>query len=110
MITIRNNNNEEFTNSKSKIDMSNLKTARERLNYSQVKLQHPVGVSTSSTEAYEQGVRISSLPVAYRLSEVLNCSIDYLVGKNNELEKYHFLSKENKEKVNLFIDSLTEKE
>lgn len=103
------NNNEEFTNSKSKIDMSNLKTARERLNYSQVKLQHLVGVSTSSIEAYEQGVRIPSLPMAYRLSEVLNCSIDYLVGKNNELEEYYALSKENKEKVKALIDSLSEK-
>lgn len=104
------NNNEEFAISKSKIDMTNLKTARERTDYSQVKLQHLVGVSTSSIEAYEQGVRIPSLPVVYRLSEVLNCSIDYLVGKNNELEKYYSLSKENKEKVKLFIDSLREKE
>lgn len=102
------NNNEEFALSKSKIDMANLKTARERMNYSQVKLQHLVGVSTSSIEGYEQGVRIPSLPVAYRLSEVLNCSIDYLVGKNNELEKYYSLSKDNREKVKSFIDSLTE--
>lgn len=109
MITIR-NNNEEFAISKSKIDMTNLKTARERMDYSQVKLQHVVKVPTSSIEAYEQGIQIPSLPVAYRLSEVLNCSIDYLVGKNNDLEKYYYLSKENKEKVKLFIDSLTEKE
>ena len=102
------NNNEEFALSKSKIDMANLKTARERMNYSQVKLQHLVGVSTSSSEGYEQGVRIPSLPVAHRLSEVLNCSIDYLVGKNNELEKYYSLSKDNREKVKSFIDSLTE--
>ena len=94
--------------SKSKIDMSNLKTLRIKKEYSQIKLQHLVGVSGSSIEAYEQKVRIPSLPVAYRLSEVLGCSIDYLVGKSNELDKYYLLSQSDKDKVVELIDSLSE--
>ncbi len=103
------NNKEEFSISKGKIDMSNLKTQRVKKGYSQVKLQHLVGVSTSSIEAYEQKVRIPSLPVVYRLSEVLGCSIDYLVGKSNELDKYYSLSQTDKDKVIDFIDSLLKK-
>ncbi len=103
------NNKEEFSISKDKIDMSNLKTQRVKKGYSQVKLQHLVGVSTSSIEAYEQKVRIPSLPVVYRLSEVLGCSIDYLVGKSNELDKYYSLSQTDKDKVIDFIDSLLKK-
>lgn len=87
------NNKEEFSISKGKIDLSNLKELRMKKGYSQIKLQHLVGVSTSSIEAYEQKERIPSLPVAYRLSEVLGCSIDYLVGKSSELEKFYFYHK-----------------
>lgn len=101
------NNKDEFTISKKKIDMSNLKILRSKKGYSQIKLQHLVGVSTSSIEAYEQKVRIPSLPVAYRLSEVLGCSIDYLVGKSNELDKYYLLSQTDKDKVVELIDNLS---
>lgn len=100
------NNKEEFNISKAKIDMSNLKKIRLRKGYSQIKLQHLVGVSTSSIEAYEQKVRIPSLPIAYRLSEVLGCSIDYLVGKGTELDKYYMLSEDDRKKVLYLINNL----
>lgn len=103
------NNKEEFSISKGKIDLCNLKELRMKKGYSQVKLQHLVGVSTSSIEAYEQKVRIPSLPVAYRLSEVLCCSIDYLVGKSNELEKFYSLSQVDKNKVIDLIEELSKK-
>lgn len=89
--------------------MSNLKTLRLKKGYSQIKLQHLVGVSNSSIEAYEQKVRIPSLPVAYRLNEVLGCSIDYLVGKSHELDRYYLLSQRDKDKVVELIDSLADK-
>lgn len=73
------------------------------------KSNYNVGVSNSSIEAYEQKVRIPSLPVAYRLSEVLGCSIDYLVGKSHELDKYYLLSQNDKDKVIDFIESLSSK-
>ena len=103
------NNKEEFSISKGKIDLCNLKELRMKKGYSQIKLQHLVGVSTSSIEAYEQKVRIPSLPVAYRLSEVLSCSIDYLVGKSNELEKFYSLSQAAKNKVLDLIEELSKK-
>lgn len=102
------NNNEEFNISKQKIDMSNLKKMRTQKGYSQIKLQHLVGVSNSSIESYEQQVRIPSLPVAYRLSEVLGCSIDYLVGKANEFDKYYLLSQTDKDKIVSLINELYE--
>ena len=89
--------------------MKNLKTIRERKEFSQVKLGHLVGVSTSTIESYEQGTRTPSLPVAYRLSEVLGCSIDYLVGRNNELSKYFSLSESDKELVINLINELYNK-
>lgn len=80
-------NKDEFEIAKNKIDMSNLKNIREKKGFTQIKLGHLVGVSTSTIESYEQGVRIPSLPVAYKLSEVLDCSIDFLVGKNSQIHK-----------------------
>lgn len=102
-------NSNEFQISKRKIDMKNLKAIRERKDISQIKLGHLVGVSTSSIESYEQGVRIPSLPVIYRLSEVLGCSIDYLVGRNNELNKYFSLSDNDKQQVIELINKLYNK-
>ncbi len=101
------NNKEEFNKSKSKINLSNLKKLRMQKGFSQIKLQHLVGVSSSSIEAYEQKVRIPSLPVAYKLSEVLDCSIDYLVGKTSDIDKYYFLSKDDKDKVIELIHKLS---
>ena len=92
-------NKSDFKSSKDKINMANLKELRLKKGYSQVKLQHLVGVSSSSIEAYEQGVRIPSLPVIYKLSEVLDCSIDCLVGKEKEIDKYYSLTEDDKEKI-----------
>jgi len=102
------NNVDEFIVNKKKIDLSNLKKLRLKKGYSQIKLQHLVGVSSSSIEAYEQGVRIPSLPVAYKLSETLDCSIDYIVGKKNQIDKFYLLSKVDKDKVLSLIDELSE--
>lgn len=90
--------------------MSNLKIIRAKKGYSQIKLQYLFGLSNSSIEAYEQKVRIPSLPVAYRLSKVLECSIDYLVGKSHELDKYYLLSQNGKDKVIEFIETLPKKD
>lgn len=103
------NNKEEFALSKGKIDMSNLRMLRKEKEYSQIKMQHLVGVSDSSIQAYEEKKRIPSLPVAYRMAEVLGVSIDFLVGRSNELEKYYTLSKADKDRVLEFIDSLASK-
>ena len=102
-------NKSDFKSSKDKINMANLKELRLKKGYSQVKLQHLVGVSSSSIEAYEQGVRIPSLPVIYKLSEVLDCSIDCLVGKEKEIDKYYSLAEEDKEKIIKEINEMLKK-
>ena len=102
-------NKSDFKLSKNKINMANLKELRLKKGYSQVKLQHLVGVSSSSIEAYEQGVRIPSLPVIYKLSEVLDCSIDCLVGKEKEIDKYYSLAEEDKEKIIKEINEMLKK-
>ena len=105
---------EDFEINKDKIDLSNVKKLREKKGYSQVKLGQLVGVTNSTIQGMEQTrkgtnipVRIPSLPVAYRLGEVLGCSIDYIVGRSNELEKYYSLSQKDKDEVIKFIDNLT---
>ena len=102
-------NKSDFKSSKSKINMANLKELRLKKGYSQVKLHHLVGVSSSSIEAYEQGVRIPSLPVIYKLSEVLDCSIDCLVGKEKEIDKYYSLTEDDKEKIIKEINEMLKK-
>ena len=100
------NNVEKYNKTREKIDMSNIKKLRKKLNYNQTKLQHEVGVSESSIQAYEQNVKIPSLVNAYNLADALNCSIDFIVGRNNELENYYRLSKENKNKVIQYVNEL----
>ena len=100
------NNVEKYNKTREKIDMSNIKKLRKKLNYNQTKLQHEVGLSESSIQAYEQNVKIPSLVNAYNLADALNCSIDFIVGRNNELENYYRLSKENKNKVIQYVNKL----
>ena len=100
------NDVEKYNKTREKIDMSNIKKLRKKLDYNQTKLQHEVGVSESSIQAYEQNVKIPSLVNAYNLADALNCSIDFIVGRNNELENYYRLSKENKNKVIQYVNEL----
>ena len=100
------NDVEKYNKTRKKIDMSNIKKLRKKLDYNQTKLQHEVGVSESSIQAYEQNVKIPSLVNAYNLADALNCSIDFIVGRNNELENYYRLSKENKNKVIKYVNEL----
>lgn len=112
---------DDFELNKEKIDLSNVKKLREKKGYSQVKLGQLVGVTNSTIQGMEQTkkdkygkdtnipIRIPSLPVAYRLAEVLNCSIDYLCGRANELEKYYTLSESDKNTVLKLIEELADK-
>ena len=100
------NDVEKYNKTREKINMSNIKKLRKELDYNQTKLQHEVGVSESSIQAYEQNVKIPSLVNAYNLADALNCSIDFIVGRNNELENYYRLSKENKNKVIQYVNEL----
>ena len=112
---------DDFELNKEKIDLSNVKKLREKKGYSQVKLGQLVGVTNSTIQGMEQTkkdkhgkdtnipIRIPSLQVAYGLAEVLNCSIDYLCGRSNELEKYYTLSESNRNTVLKLIEELADK-
>ena len=88
----------------------NLQAVREAKGYTQVKLSIMVGVSQQSITYYETGTRVPSFDVAAKLAKVLNTSIDYLVGIDNNLAKYYNLNEKDKDTVNRMIDSLTDKE
>lgn len=61
-----------------------LKQAREAAGLSQTELANKVGVTQAAYCYYEQGLRIPSLGVAKILCNVLNVSLDWLTGNDDE--------------------------
>lgn len=58
-----------------------LKTLRSKYGYSQKQVADKVGVSPSVVSAYETGERTPSTEVLLMLSNIYNCSVDFLLGK-----------------------------
>ena len=92
-----------------KVWFVNLQSAREKKGFAQVKLAMESGVSQQSITYYETGTRVPSFDVAIRLAKVLDTSIDYLVGYNNDGNKYYSLSQSDRETIDRMIDSLSSK-
>ena len=61
-----------------------LKKAREEKGLSQIEMASKIGVSQAAYCYYEQGLRIPSLGVAKILCNVLNVSLDWLTGNDDE--------------------------
>ena len=91
-------NIENYDDYKSDINLTNIKKIRKQKNMSVIKLALEAQISKSTLESYEQGIRIPSLPVIYRIAKALDTSIDILVG-NDELAHYYLLDSQSKEKV-----------
>ena len=72
-----------------KIWFQNLKTAREAKGWTQVKLSMEAGISQQSVTYYETGTRVPSLEVAQRLAQVLDTTIDYLLGGDNYITQHY---------------------
>ena len=89
-------------------DFSNMQKLREKRKMTQVKLSMKVGVSHQSITYYETNQRIPSLPVAYKIAQVLGTSIEGLFS-DSIITKYYELSIEDKETINRMIESLYEK-
>ncbi len=78
--------------------MNRIKILREEFNYTQQDLANKLECSKSVIGLYENETRKPSLDVLIKLSEIFNCSIDFLIGKsdNKNLEntknniKYEF--------------------
>ncbi len=58
-----------------------LKLLRVKYGYSQKQVADKIGVSPSIISGYETGERTPSADVLLSLSNIYNCSVDYLLGK-----------------------------
>lgn len=58
-----------------------LKTLRTKYGYSQKQVADKVGVSPSIISGYETGERTPSTEILLSLSNLFNCSVDFLLGK-----------------------------
>lgn len=58
-----------------------LKSIREERNYSQRELAEAIHVSTSTISHYEKGTREPDTTTLIQLSDYLNVSADYLIGR-----------------------------
>lgn len=108
--------------------MENLRLIREKRNINQLKLALEVGVTQESISKYENDTAFPSKDVLIKLSDYLNCSIDYLLGRtdNTSLNKekisaedekienlifrYNKLSDENKNKLEGCLLALEQEE
>lgn len=75
----------------------------------QVGLAMKAEISQQSITYYETGTRCASMEVAVKLANILNTSIDYLIGRDETMHKYYQLRQEDKETINRMIDSLNKK-
>lgn len=72
--------------------MNRIKLLREEKNMSQKELSTKLGVSEGSISLYENEGRKPSYEILLRLSEIFNCSIDYIVCNSDirDIEKINF--------------------
>lgn len=84
--------------------MNRIKFLREELNMTQQELADKLNGAKSTVAMYEKGDRKPSMEVLLKLSEIFDCSIDYLLGKSDirnpedfdENKLYFALSQEDK--------------
>ena len=98
-----------YIDTQNKIDLSNVQRIREKRGFTQVKLSMLVGISQQSITFFETNTRYPSLPTLITIANVLNTSVDSLIGNNDKLSKYYDLSEQDKETVNRMIESLSNK-
>lgn len=73
--------------------MNRIKTLREDYGYTQQDLANKLNSSKSVIGLYESETRKPSLEILVKLSEIFNCSIDYILCKSdirNPEEKYTY--------------------
>lgn len=63
--------------------MNRIKQLREENSWTQLELSQRMNCAMSSIAMYENGNRKPSLEVLIKLSEIFNCSIDYLMCKTD---------------------------
>lgn len=63
--------------------MNRIKILREEFNYTQQDLANKLECSKSVIGLYESETRKPSMEVLIKLSEIFDCSIDYILGKSD---------------------------
>lgn len=66
--------------------MKRLKFLRQQHKISRDELALKLGVSYSTLAAFEQGIREPSIKTLIQLSNMFECSIDYLVGNDHQFK------------------------
>ncbi len=59
---------------------------REKMNWTQAQLAEKAGITPAAVCQIEKGDRIPTIPVLYRIAQVLRVSLDYLAGQKNSVE------------------------
>ena len=63
--------------------MNRIKFLREELNMTQQELANKLNGAKSTVAMYEKGDRKPSMEILLRLSDIFDCSIDYILGKSD---------------------------
>lgn len=63
--------------------MNRIKQLREENNWTQLELSKKMDCAMSSIAMYENESRKPSMEVLIKLSEIFDCSIDYILGKSD---------------------------
>lgn len=63
--------------------MNRIKQLRDENDWTQLELSKKMNCAMSSIAMYEKGDRKPSLEILVKLSQIFNCSIDYLLGKSD---------------------------
>ena len=77
--------NKKFKTSKEQIG-KRLKDLRTSLNLSQTKFAHNCGISQTTSSHYETGFNLITTTTAYSICKTYNISMDYLVGRTNNIK------------------------
>lgn len=65
-----------------KMISSRIKSERITAGYKQSELSRKIGKADNAISGYETGDRLPPVDVLYQLSEIFNCSSDYLLGRS----------------------------
>lgn len=89
--------------------MNRIKQLREENKWTQTDLANKLDCAISSIAMYEREERKPSLEVLVKLSEIFNCSIDYILCKTN-IKKYDKDEQEFRFAYHKEIEGLTDEE
>lgn len=89
--------------------MNRIKKLRETFGYTQQDLADKINGAKSTIAMYENETRKPSLEILVKLSEIFNCSIDYLLCKT-DIKKYDKDEQEFKFAYHKEMEGLTDEE